>query len=52
MDSDTEAQLAVLGTLAERFATAQMRFWLRGSWAIDFLLGEVTREHGDIDLVT
>jgi hypothetical protein len=52
MDSDTEAQLAILRTLAERLATARLRFWLRGGWAVDFLLGEVTRRHGDIDLVT
>jgi hypothetical protein len=52
MDDDTKAQLAVLATLAERFASARMRFWLRGGWAVDFLLGEVTRRHGDIDLVT
>ena len=29
-----------------------MRYWLRGGWALDFILGEVTRPHGDIDLVT
>jgi hypothetical protein len=52
LDSDTEAQLTILRTLAERFATARMRFWLRGGWAVDFLLGEATRRHGDIDLVT
>ncbi|MGQ5640082.1 MULTISPECIES: nucleotidyltransferase domain-containing protein [unclassified Streptomyces] len=23
--------------------------WLRGGWAMDFFLGEVTREHGDVD---
>lgn len=25
---------------------------MRGGWAIDFLLGKVTRTHGDIDLIT
>jgi hypothetical protein len=29
-----------------------MEYWLRGGWAIDFLLGEVTRPHEDIDVVT
>jgi hypothetical protein len=27
-------------------------FWLRGGWALDFRLGRVKREHGDIDIVT
>lgn len=52
MDTDTEAQLSVLALLADRFAAHRMRFWLRGGWAVDFLLGEVTRRHSDIDLVT
>ncbi|MFD1176501.1 nucleotidyltransferase domain-containing protein [Paenibacillus puldeungensis] len=25
---------------------------MRGGWAIDFLLGKVTRPHDDIDLIT
>lgn len=52
MDADTEAQLAILETIVEKFAAQRMRFWLRGGWAVDFLLGQVTRRHGDIDLVT
>lgn len=30
---------------------AGMEFWLRDGWAIDFLLGRITRPHSDIDLV-
>ncbi|MGW2702204.1 nucleotidyltransferase domain-containing protein [Streptomyces sp. NPDC001340] len=26
-----------------------VELWLRGGWAMDFFLGEVTRDHGDID---
>jgi Aminoglycoside-2''-adenylyltransferase len=26
-------------------------FWLRGGWALDFLLGEVRPDHADVDLV-
>lgn len=26
-------------------------YWLRGGWAIDFMLGKITRPHSDIDLV-
>ena len=28
-----------------------MTFWLRGGWALDFLLGRITRDHADVDLV-
>ena len=52
MDTDTEAQLSILALLADRFAAERMRFWLRGGWAIDFLLGKITRHHSDVDLVT
>jgi hypothetical protein len=52
MDDDTRAQLSVLATLADRFAAQRMRFWLRGGWAVDFLLGEITRRHADVDIVT
>jgi hypothetical protein len=30
-------------------AEAGVACWLRGGWALDFLLGRVTRPHGDID---
>jgi hypothetical protein len=29
---------------------ADIELWLRGGWAMDFALGQVTREHADIDL--
>ncbi|MGJ5750463.1 nucleotidyltransferase domain-containing protein [Streptomyces puniciscabiei] len=39
--------------LVEQTLTAARRhgvpLWLRGGWAMDFFLGEVTRDHGDID---
>ncbi|GIH03341.1 hypothetical protein Rhe02_14080 [Rhizocola hellebori] len=31
-------------------AEADAALWLRGGWAMDFALGQVTREHVDIDL--
>ncbi|MER6069195.1 aminoglycoside adenylyltransferase [Streptomyces sp. NPDC001817] len=40
-------------TLIDQTLTAARRhgvpLWLRGGWAMDFFLGEVTREHEDID---
>ncbi len=51
-DTGNEAQLRVIREIAELFGAAHIRFWLRGGWALDFLLGEITRPHGDIDPVT
>jgi hypothetical protein len=45
-------QLAVLREVDRFLRAARIRYWLRGGWALDFVLGEITREHGDIDLVT
>jgi len=28
-----------------------VQIWLRGGWAMDFFLGQVTREHVDIDFM-
>ncbi|MDR0267445.1 nucleotidyltransferase domain-containing protein [Paenibacillus sp.] len=38
--------------LTQYFSAIGGEFWLRGGWAIDFLLGEITRPHEDLDLVT
>jgi hypothetical protein len=41
-----------LALIAQTLAAARREgipLWLRGGWAMDFFLGEVTREHGDID---
>ncbi|MER5872992.1 aminoglycoside adenylyltransferase [Streptomyces sp. NPDC002044] len=38
--------------IAEAVGTARalsVPLWLRGGWAVDFFLGGVTRDHGDID---
>lgn len=39
--------LEVLGLAA----AAGVRVWVDGGWAVDALVGEQTREHGDLDLV-
>ncbi len=51
-DDQTESQLKVLSEISAIFSSLGQDFWLRGGWAIDFLLGKVTRPHEDIDLVT
>ncbi|MDR6555002.1 nucleotidyltransferase domain-containing protein [Paenibacillus qinlingensis] len=47
----TEIQLKVLNEISAICALIDCKFWLRGGWAIDFLLGEVTRPHDDIDVI-
>jgi hypothetical protein len=51
MDQRTVTQLTILRHLQTLFSEARIRWWLRGGWAIDFILGRVTRRHADIDIV-
>ena len=44
-----DRQLALIGEFVHLAARARVECWLRGGWALDFLLGRVTRGHGDID---
>ena len=52
MDANTRTQFKLISEIARQCKRARMRFWLRGGWALDFLIGRVTRSHSDIDLVT
>ncbi len=45
----TTRQLALIGEVVAISAELGIEVWLRGGWAMDFYLGEVTREHADID---
>lgn len=49
---NTQSQLNVLQEINETCSFLGATIWLRGGWAIDFLLGKVTRQHSDIDLVS
>jgi hypothetical protein len=53
VDTDRTARqlrlIAEITSLAERIG---VEVWLRGGWAVDFTLGEVTRDHRDIDWFT
>lgn len=51
VEEQTRAQLEVIREIDEILSRLRTCFWLRGGWAIDFMLGEVTRSHADIDLV-
>jgi hypothetical protein len=44
-------QLELLSEISLVLRRARISFWLRGGWALDFLLGQITRAHADIDLV-
>ena len=46
-----ENQLRLLAEIAEALDGVEIPFWLRGGWALEFLLGRITRDHADIDLV-
>jgi hypothetical protein len=42
-------QLRLIGEVVSAAADRDVEVWLRGGWAMDFFLGEVTRDHRDID---
>ena len=44
-------QLLIVQEVQEIASARNFQIWLRG-WAIDFLLGKITREHSDVDLDT
>ncbi|HJP80335.1 MAG TPA: hypothetical protein VJ914_39050 [Pseudonocardiaceae bacterium] len=46
---DTACQLRLIAEIVDLAERAGVEVWLRGGWAVDFALGEVTREHRDID---
>jgi hypothetical protein len=50
--SQNEVQLKLIDELGRLLSDSNIRFWLRGGWALDFHLGRMTRQHADIDLVT
>ncbi|MFS0752129.1 nucleotidyltransferase domain-containing protein [Oceanobacillus sp. 1P07AA] len=51
MDGGKE-QLIILKDITIISDSLNIDIWLKGGWAIDFLLKKITREHSDIDIVT
>jgi hypothetical protein len=50
VDSERSArQLRLIGETVEISKALGVEVWLRGGWAMDFFIGEVTRDHVDID---
>ncbi|AKN70183.1 aminoglycoside adenylyltransferase [Streptomyces sp. PBH53] len=44
-----QRQLDLIADVLSAARASGVPLWLRGGWAMDFFLGEVTREHDDID---
>lgn len=44
-------QLKIIKTIFNKAEEKGIMLWLDGGWAMDFLLGRITREHTDIDIV-
>lgn len=45
----SEHQLRQIAEVLDTTRALGVPLWLRGGWAVDFFLGAVTRDHGDID---
>lgn len=45
-----DRQFSLIGEFASICNAAGIEHWLRGGRAMDFFLGQITREHEDIDL--
>jgi hypothetical protein len=44
-------QLSAIAGVSDALDRAGIDYWLFGGWAVDFWVGRVTREHGDVDVV-
>ena len=51
VSAHNRAQLELIRELFSACERRKVRFWLFGGWGIDALLGRVTREHSDIDIL-
>ncbi|MER5778260.1 aminoglycoside adenylyltransferase [Streptomyces sp. NPDC002039] len=50
MDTErADRQLRLIAETVQVAGAHQIEVWLRGGWAMDFFLGEITRDHEDID---
>jgi hypothetical protein len=47
----TAVQLSLIQELTTVLPAAGIPHWLFGGWVVDFLAGEITRPHSDIDLM-
>ncbi|WP_331766758.1 nucleotidyltransferase domain-containing protein [Embleya sp. NBC_00896] len=47
--TDADRQLELIAEVLDMARELRIEIWLRGGWAMDFFLGRVSREHGDVD---
>jgi aminoglycoside-2''-adenylyltransferase len=50
-DDPAAVQLRLIHELTTVLHEARIPHWLFGGWGVDFLVGEITRPHHDIDLI-
>ena len=50
LSSHSREQLDAIARLEQLLRERRIGSWLFGGWAVDFWVGRVTREHGDLDL--
>jgi phosphorylcholine metabolism protein LicD len=50
MDDNTRIQLELVSEVSTLLTAANIEHCLMGGWALDFLVGRVTRAHDDVDL--
>src|SRR5712692_11867674 len=50
-EDSTAIQLHLIQELTTMLREAQIPHWRFGGWLVDFLAGEITRPHHDIDLI-
>src|SRR6266849_3139604 len=50
-EDPTAVQLRLIGELTTVMYAARIPHWLFGGWVVDFLMGEITRPHSDVDLI-
>lgn len=48
-EDSNPVQLGLIREIHEALTARSIPHWLGGGWALDFLLGEITRVHGDVD---
>jgi len=49
MDDSTALQLQLIHEVSRLLTDAQIPHWLFGGWSVDFHVGAITREHGDLE---
>ncbi|GFZ78090.1 nucleotidyltransferase domain-containing protein [Nesterenkonia alkaliphila] len=49
MDDLAQRQLAAIAEFSAAARELNRSLWLRGGWAVDFILGRISRSHRDVD---